>query len=1656
MFKTFARERVVPWEGIDGIQEHLAESLRRIKKNSSKKLADLHSSCAAALVELEKEIPAGEVEADIRTKIHIIFEPFKLACDEKNVKTVAYALDCIEKLLEYGFLIPSPGERADARQLIDQAVACVSDCFTVPDDMVQLQIVQTLAIGVKARNSGVHEGSLLTAVRTIYNIYLNPKSVGNMDSALEALQAILKAVYKRMETASVEEAMNALDATRSDASAEGVLLPAPQSGDAADPEAVVLDVPDGEELSAPPPIGDVEPEPEQQSEQTATSRRGSVVALERKLGDTSMQDEDEGADTSGATFPNIYQKDGYLLFRALCKLSMKEVTKEQLPDSVPVRSKLQALRLIQSVLETSGPAFRSGEKFAYAIKQYLCLSLLKNCVSPFESVFEISLAVFDNLMVNFIDHLKTELQVFFENIFFRFLESPSSSFVHKSAVLESVRRMCATAQFPVDLYLNYDCDFEGANVYERLITSLSDIARGHGLLVAIREGLFTPQQGQQLELAALETLVTCVSSMVDWCNQCDAVQAKEAEALKTDADDANEDDLEALIEKERGARGKVGKGEQAEMAEQQKRRKDLLVQAVEKFNIKPKAGVLFLEKCELIPPGTGLDAATKLAQLFKETEGFDKTQMGDYMGEGGTPKTQFNVSVLHAFIDTYDFTGMTFSESLRSLLKGFRLPGEAQKIDRVVEKFAERYCSHNPEAFDNADAAYTLAYSVIMLNTDRHNPMVKKKMELEDFLRNNRGINGDGGDLPKEMLTTIFHEIVANEIKMKEDGEDWSKHSGMLTSKQRQQMWQDESDRIIKRSTQMFSSKRSDVRKFHHANEKHHVSLMFKASWCPLLAAFSVIMEEVDDPRIIELVLTGFEAAVHIASTFFMDVERDAFVSTLAKFTLLHTKDKQMKDKHVEAIKTILRIAFLEGDYLEDSWGTIQRAVSQLNKKHQLLDGARDDASFFAGAADTPRGGAGAPAAAQPTREQQEYLYVLPLQDQIDRAEIERIYSNSSNLNHEAVIHFVTHLVKVSEAELASSQPSIFSMQKIVETAEVNMDRVRIVWSQIWKILQVHFQNVGCHDNMRIAMYAIDSLRQLARKFLAKDELMGFDFQQDFLLPFEHIVQNSRSSQTRELVVACLDQIIQTSAQNLKSGWRAVLKVLVVAASDQDEMIVNLGFNISETVMKEHFGEIKDIFSDMAHCIVAFGCNKTNTTVSLAAIRHLKDNLSFKLINGDVIPLPEPSQATPTSHSFLFTETHAKYWFPLLIGIANLVNDERPNVRTAALDALFQILRKHGGTFSHELWGLVFKGVLIPIFDNVRHAGEEDESTDEWLERTCFLALQQLVDLFVHFYEIVVFLLGDVLCLLTNCAEQERENLARFGVACFTRLCVSSGERMEPEIWSQVTDTYAALFENTAPKELLLRTETMDDDAVAAAEAAQSARDAAAAALSEAEEVRRVYEAKMEQLEGMARREGDLQDAAAAARKRAAAAAEAAAEGGAVGGGGGDPVALAEAAEAAETEARLQSQAKAEVQEEARRAAELLATLEDAADAQEAAAEEAAAAYERTQTDRENLLRFRGVRCKCVVQLLLIDSLEEVFFKHGHLLRCNQIEALLGALTRCHEFARNFNADIELRNELWSRVSLLGRDLSRVLAGTNMLRSSAPTFVPFLDLLFLT
>lgn len=57
---------------------------------------------------------------------------------------------------------------------------------------------------------------------------------------------------------------------------------------------------------------------------------------------------------------------------------------------------------------------------------------------------------------------------------------------------------------------------------------------------------------------------------------------------------------------------------------------------------------------------------------------------------------------------------------------------------------------------------------------------------------------------------------------------------------------------------------------------------------------------------------------------------------------------------------------------------------------------------------------------------------------------------------------------------------------------------------------------------MRIALYAIDSLKQLAIKYLSRGELAHYNFQKEFLKPFEDIFSKNHSVKIRDIVTQFL------------------------------------------------------------------------------------------------------------------------------------------------------------------------------------------------------------------------------------------------------------------------------------------------------------------------------------------------------------------------------------------------------------------------------------------------------------------------------------------------------------------------------------------------------
>eukprot|EP00262_Sarcandra_glabra_P004781 TRINITY_DN1602_c0_g3_i1.p1 TRINITY_DN1602_c0_g3~~TRINITY_DN1602_c0_g3_i1.p1 ORF type:complete len:1356 (+),score=263.89 TRINITY_DN1602_c0_g3_i1:327-4070(+) len=909
--------------------------------------------------------------------------------------------------------------------------------------------------------------------------------------------------------------------------------------------------------------------------------------------------------------------------------------------------------------------------------------------------------------------------------------------------------------------------------------------------------------------------------------------------------------------------------------EQRRAYKLELQEGISLFNRKPKKGIDFLINAKKVG-----DSPEEIADFLKNTSGLNKSLIGDYLGE----REELSLKVMHAYVDSFDFQGMNFDEAIRAFLQGFRLPGEAQKIDRIMEKFAERFCKCNPKAFTSADTAYVLAYSVILLNTDAHNPMVKDKMSPEEFIKNNRGID-DGKDIPEEYLRSLYERISRNEIKMKEnDLAPQHKQSmnpnrilgldsilNIVTRKRGEEKPMETSDDLIRHMQEQFKEKaRKSESAYYAATEVVILRFMIEVCWAPMLAAFSVPLDQSDDEVVISQCLEGFRYAIHVTAVMSMKTHRDAFVTSLAKFTSLHSA-ADIKQKNIDAIKAIVSIADEDGNYLQEAWEHILTCVSRFEHLHLLGEGAPPDATFFAipqneleksrqakstilpvlkkkgpgrvqyAAATARRGsydsaGVGGHAAGVVTTEQMSNLVSnLNMLEQVGSFEMNRIFTRSQRLNSEAIIDFVKALCKVSMEELRyTSDPRVFSLTKIVEIAHYNMNRIRLVWSSIWHVLSDFFVNIGCSDNLSIAIFAMDSLRQLSMKFLEREELANYNFQNEFMKPFVVVMRKSSAVEIRELIIRCVSQMVLTRVDNVKSGWKSMFMVFTTAAYDDHKNIVLLAFEIIEKIVRDYFPYITETetttFTDCVNCLIAFTNSRFNKDISLNAIAFLRF-CAVKLAEGDlgssarnkdkdasgkIYPLPPQTgkDGKQYSQQFIDKDDHLYFWFPLLAGLSELSFDPRPEIRKSALQVLFDTLRNHGHLFSLPLWERVFDSVLFPIFDYVRHAidpsgealqgqGLEVDSNeldqDAWLYETCTLALQLVVDLFVKFYDTVNPLLEKVLRLLISFIKRPHQSLAGIGIAAFVRLMSHAGDLFSEEKWLEVASSLKEAAEATLP-----------------------------------------------------------------------------------------------------------------------------------------------------------------------------------------------------------------------------------------------------------------
>lgn len=762
------------------------------------------------------------------------------------------ALVAITKFFSYNLISPSSPRLSQAMQSLSAAMThCRFEASdTVADEVVFLRILKLME-GMLSGPGGdlLSDGSVCEMMETGLSMCCQPKlSELVRRSAEMSMVKMCQIIFERLKHLEIEAGDN-LGAL--DEKTKGDMDTVKMAPSAAGTDAIT-------KLTAPA----VEPRPSTSS--FDTSRPASVMEKLPLIETTSeggtAAPASEASDDSPSkpySLPSICE-----LFRALIDLLDPHDRKHA--DALRV----MALRIINVALEVAGPSISKHPALAILAEDRLCRYLFQLVRSDNMAILQESLIVAGTLLATCREVLKLQQELFLSYLVACLhprveiprekgidpslyagvpqapklvkpppsqassgrstpvpvkdrrtlgLEGGSRKPDAREAMVESVGALARLPSYMVELYVNYDCEVDRSDICEDMVGLLSRNAIPDSATWSTTS----------VPPLCLDALLGYVQFIADRLN-----------------DEPKRD----------------GVPDQVTLREQ-KRRKKIIIQGTMKFNENPKAGIAFLASQGIIDDPKDAKA---VAKFLKGTSRIDKKQLGEFISKRG------NEAILEALMDSFDFKNKRVDEALRELLETFRLPGESALIERIVTTFAENYCSGTlPEGIADKDSVYVLTYAIIMLNTDQHNPNMKgKRMELENFARNLRGVNG-GKDFAPQYLQDIYESIKSNEIILPDEHDN--KHAFDYAWKE-----------LLLKSASAGDLTICDTNIFD--------ADMFAATWKPVVATLSYVFMSASDDAVFERVITGFDQCVRIAAKYGLTEVIDQVVYCLSYITTLATE----------------------------------------------------------------------------------------------------------------------------------------------------------------------------------------------------------------------------------------------------------------------------------------------------------------------------------------------------------------------------------------------------------------------------------------------------------------------------------------------------------------------------------------------------------------------------------------------------------------------------------------------------------------------------------------------------------------------------------------------------------------------------------------------
>ncbi|XP_014811786.1 PREDICTED: Golgi-specific brefeldin A-resistance guanine nucleotide exchange factor 1 isoform X1 [Calidris pugnax] len=894
------------------------------------------------------------------------------------------------------------------------------------------------------------------------------------------------------------------------------------------------------------------------------------------------------------------------------------------------------LQLLTVALESAPIA--NCQSLLGLVKEELCRHLFQLLSVERLNLYATSLRVCFLLFESMREHLKFQLEMYIKKLMeIITVENPKMPYEMKEMALEAIVQLWRIPSFVTELYINYDCDYYCANLFEELTKLLSKNA--------------FPVSGQlyTVHLLSLEALLTVIDSTEAHCQAkvLSNIHQQEKEAVKSSPETMNstketsnnnervlsEGKSSTAVSEPAGACPPTsgclmadqmkescmeleGGSEAAEKSiprkptrfscilpspqelMQIKNKKKLLITGTEQFNQKPKKGIQFLQEKNLL--ATPIDN-NEVARWLRENPRLDKKMIGEFVSD------RKNIDLLESFVGTFSFQGLRLDEALRLYLEAFRLPGEAPVIQRLLEAFTEHWRKSNGSPFANSDACFALAYAVIMLNTDQHNHNVRKQnvpMTLEEFRKNLKGVNG-GKDFEQDILEDMYHAIKNDEIVMPEE------QTGLVKENY---IW----NVLLHRGA-------TDEGIFLHVPPGSYDHDLFTMTWGPTIAALSYVFDKSLEETIIQKAISGFRKCAMISAHYGLSDVFDNLIISLCKFTALSSESIEnlptvfgSNPKAHIAAKTVFHLAHRHGDILREGWKNIMEAMLQLFRAEllpkamvEVEDFVDPNGKIYLQREETPsnRGestvlsfvswltlsGTEQSGMRGPSTETQEAKRMAL--ECIKLCDPEKLITESKFLQLESLQELMKALISVTpDEETYDEEDAAFCLEMLLRIVLENRDRVTCVWQTV----RDHLYHLCVHamDFCFLVERAVVGLLRLAIRLLRREEISA-----QVLLSLRILLMMKPNvlSRVSHEVAYGLHELLKTNAANIHSGddWYTLFTLLecigsgvkppaalqVTARADNDtgaqsDSEVSSSYHPSDTSLDRGYTSDSEVYTD--------------------------------------------------------------------------------------------------------------------------------------------------------------------------------------------------------------------------------------------------------------------------------------------------------------------------------------------------------------------------------------------------------------------------------------------------------------------------------------------